>query len=178
MPIKSSDKVKTALGNHLGKEIKKKSAISEASMFASPLEFFVVEKPQSYTQRSGEIMFKSSPFGFAKQVMGGLSPEMVHGFYLSEDEASRIAEDLVKKVMEAAQALEEKKADVTGKLDKTIHKLQKEINRHMNEASKDPVAADKHHSMAERKMQMIKALREKHKMVESSKKELPKKDEE
>lgn len=199
MPFKSKAQMKAAFGGHLGKamqkkapewaektkdikhlpkHVKKEGAVNEASMFASPLEFYVVEKPQSYTERSGEIMFKSSPFGFAKQVMGGLSPEMVHGFYLSEDEASRVAEDLVKKVMEAAQALEEKKADVTGKLDKTIHKLQKEINRHMNEASKDPVAADKHHSMAERKMQMIKALREKHKMVESSKKELPKKDEE
>lgn len=199
MPFKSQAQMKAAFGGHLGQAMKKKApewaektkdikhlpkhakqegAVNEAPMLANPLEFFVVEKPRDYTERSGEIVFKSSPFGFARQVMGGLRPEDVHGFYLSEDEAFKVAEDLVKKMTEAAQALEKKKEDVTGKLDKTISKLQKEINMHMNEAGKDHTVADKHHADAEKKMQIIKALREKYKMVESSKKEIEPKVEE
>ena len=47
----------------------------------------------------------------------------------------------------------------------------------MNEASEKPEEADMHHELAQRKMNVIKGLRDKHKAVKAAKKELPKQEE-
>jgi hypothetical protein len=43
----------------------------------------------------------------------------------------------------------------------------------MKDATDIPEMSEKHHELAERKMGMIRNLREKHKMVKSAKKQLP-----
>ena len=48
----------------------------------------------------------------------------------------------------------------------------------MKEAAENPELTDKHHELAERKMASIRDLRNKHKVITASKKELPKKEEE
>lgn len=146
--------------------------------FANNIEFWVVEKPKSPTENPQMLVHKADPFMFARQVIGGFRPEEVFGFFLDEEEADNAAHDLVQSVFETAKALEEKKEQVLGKLDKHIGRLQREINQHMKEASEDPDNADSHHQMAETKMNTIKELRGKHKMVGASKKELIKPEEE
>ena len=48
----------------------------------------------------------------------------------------------------------------------------------MKEATERPELAEGHHQLAERKMGIIRNLRDKHKTVKAAKKELPKKEEE
>jgi hypothetical protein len=43
----------------------------------------------------------------------------------------------------------------------------------MKDATDLPEMSEKHHDLAERKMAMIKGLRDKHKMVKAAKKQLP-----
>lgn len=148
------------------------------SKFESELEFYVVEHPESPTENPQMLVHKSDPFMFARQVIGGLRPEQVYGFYLDENDAINAAHDLVDAVYESAKNLETKKDTVIEKLNKHINKLQKEINMHMKSASDNPQEADQHHTMAERKMAMIKEMRNKHKMVEAAKQQLPEKNKE
>lgn len=168
----------------LPQHVKKEEGVEEAiikepkPIFANTVDFWVVEKPKSPTENPQMLVHKADPFMFARQVIGGFRPEEVHGFYTDEDEATNAAHDLVKAVFESAKALEEKKEEVTSKLEKYISKLQTEINKHMKAAGDNPEEADSHHAMAERKMAMIKELRGKSKMVEASKKQLVKKEEE
>jgi hypothetical protein len=167
----------------LPQHVKKDESVEEIitkepkPVLANTVEFWVVEKPKSPTENPLMLVHKADPFMFARQVMGGFRPEEVHGFYTDEDEATNAAHDLVSAVFETAKALEEKKEEVTSKLEKYISKLQTEINKHMKAAGDNPEEADKHHSMAERKMAMIKELRGKYKMVEAAKKELTKPEE-
>jgi hypothetical protein len=167
----------------LPQHVKKEEGVEEIitkepkPIFDSTVEFWVVEKPKSPTENPQMLVHKADPFMFARQVMGGFRPEEVHGFYTDEDEATNAAHDLVQAVFESAKALEEKKEEVTTKLEKHISRLQKEINQHMKAAGDNPMEADNHHSMAERKMAMIKELRSKCKMVEAAKKQLTKKEE-
>ena len=74
--------------------------------------------------------------------------------------------------------LEKKKDTIIEKISKRIHFLQKEINNHMKSANERPEESDTHHMLAEKKMGVIRNLRDKHKMIKASKKELPKKDKE
>lgn len=195
MPFKSKAQMGAAFGGHLGPEMKKKAKswahktpniedlpqhvkkedMNEIRLSKIPnnIEFFVVEKPMSPSENPQMLVHKSDPFTFARQVIGGLREDQVYGFFLDEEEADNAAHDLVDAVYESAKNLEMKKETVLEKLNKHINRLQKEINGHMKSASDLPEEADKHHMMAERKMQMIKAMREKHKMVEAAKKELP-----
>lgn len=194
MSFKSKAQMGAAFGGHLGPEMKRKAPewasktrniedlpqhVDEAKLvkFKNNVPFFVVEKPKSPTENPSMLVFKSDPFMFAKQVIAGLTPDEVFGFFLDEDEAFSVAHDLVSSAFESAKSLEEKKEVVLGKLDKHINRLQREINQHMKEASVDPDAADRHHQMAEMKMSTIKELRNKHKMVGASKKELIKPEE-
>jgi hypothetical protein len=194
MPSKSKARISESMGSHLGPRMEKRAPqfarqtpnigemspnVDDAKLvkFENNVPFFVVEKPKSPTENPSMLVFKSDPFMFAKQVIAGLTPEEVYGFFLDEDEAFSIAHDLVSSAFESAKSLEEKKEAVLGKLDKHINKLQREINQHMKEASVDPDAADRHHQMAEMKMSTIKELRNKHKMVGASKKELIKPEE-
>lgn len=143
------------------------------SNFENNVVFWVVEKPQSPTENPMMLVHQSDPFTFARQVIGGIREDEVYGFFLDEDEALSAAHDLVDAVYESARNLEMKKETVLEKLNKHINKLQKEINQHMKMANESPTEADNHHMMAEKKMHMIKSMRDKHKMVEAAKQQLP-----
>lgn len=152
--------------------------LSEKSpALANTVEFWVVEQPRTPTDNPTELVHKADPIMFGHQMIGGLTPDIIYGFYMDEDEALNAAHDLVSSVFEAAKSLEEKKETVLSKLDKHISRLQREVNQHMREAGDNPEEADRHHEMAERKMAIIKELRGKHKMVGASKKELIKPEE-
>lgn len=132
------------------------------------LEFWVVEKATRPSEAPTDMVFKSDPIHFAKQIMAGLDPANVLGFYLDENEAMDAAHDEVSSVFEAAKSLEEKKHEVASKIEETIKKLQKEVNRCMEEG-KD--------GKAQQIIQKIAELRSKHQMVEASKKEIEKEEE-
>lgn len=160
----------------------KKESVKESITMEKPMEeapmmeaqitdnitFWVVEKPKSPTDDPMELYFETDPLGFANQIMGGLMPEELLGFYANEDEASNAAHDQVTAVMEAAKQLEEKKHMAASKIQETIKKLQKEVNRCMEEGDD---------MKAQEKLQRIAELRSKHQMVEASKKEIEKSEE-
>jgi len=100
----------------------------------------------------------------------GLAPDQIVGFYLDEAEAGEKARLLLDGMYDTARNLEEKKEEVSGKLQKAIDKLQKKAEQHMKMVKKDPDNADMHHEEAEKAMARIKTLRKTHKDVESSKK--------
>jgi hypothetical protein len=47
------------------------------------------------------------------------------------------------------------------------------MNSHMKEATEKPELSEAHHAQAERKMNIIKGLRDKHKAIKATKKDLP-----
>lgn len=136
------------------------------------IQFWVVMKPTSYESTVQDIMAPADPFQFCEMHKNGLAPNQVAGFFTDEAEASKKAEGMLNTLYEAAKALEEKKGEVSGKLQKTIDALQKKAEEHMKMVKKEPENADKHHEQAEKAMARIKELRGKHKMVEESKKEV------
>ncbi len=147
------------------KESVEEGALTEGAL-ANNFTFWVVEKPETPTQEPSELFFETDPIGFANQVAGGLMPENISGFYLSEEEASEAAHDEVVAVFEAAKALEEKKMAVTTKIEETIKNLQKEVNRCMEEGLDEK---------AQMYLQKISELRSKSQMVEASKKPIEEK---
>ena len=140
---------------------------SEAPHLLQNLEFWVVEKATRPSEAPTDMVFKSDPIHFAKQIMAGLDPANVLGFYLDENEAMDVAHDEVSSVFEAAKSLEEKKHMTTSKIEETIKELQKEVNRCM-EAGKD--------QRAQQVIQKIAELRSKHQMIEASKKPIEEKE--
>lgn len=136
------------------------------------ITFWVVEKSKDPMDDPMQLFFETDPIGFANQIRGGLLPEEIEGFYLTEDEANSAAHDQVTAVYERAKGLEEKKVTVSTKLQKKIDKLQREVNSHLKAAKDDPDNADTHQTKAEEVLAKIRDLRGKHKMVDSSKKEL------
>lgn len=135
-------------------------------------KIFVVMKPTPGVT-SAEIVHPTHAFG-----VGQYDPQSVHGVYNDEEEANIVAEAACNELYKRLTELEKKKDHVIEKLDSHILKLQKEINAHMKEATEKPEESEMHHQLAEKKMNIIKGLRTKHKMVRSSKKDLPKKEEE
>ena len=135
-------------------------------------DIFVVLRPNPESSPE-DLVHKTHAFG-----MGQFEPQGVHGVYNDENEANLVAEAACTELRKHLEEVEGKKHTVVEKIDKIISKLQKEINTHMKEASEMPESADKAHELAERKMTTIKGLRERRKMVEASKKELIKKEEE
>lgn len=135
-------------------------------------KMFVVLKP-SPEATPADIVHQTHAFG-----MGQFDPHTVHGVYADKDEADLVAEAVCTELYKHLSQVETKKDTVMEKINKHIARLQKEINGHMKEATEIPEMSEKHHELAERKMYTIRGLREKHKMVKSAKKELPKKDEE
>jgi hypothetical protein len=105
-----------------------------------------------------------------------MAENQIHGYYSTQEEAMKVANTLLTDKMASQKSLEEKKSQVVDKIDKVIAKLQKEINDHMKMTTEAPEEADKYHSMAETKMSKIKELREKHKAVAASKKQLQEKE--
>lgn len=155
----------------------KESNIVEAKVnLANNIEFYVVEKSKRPDDNPMELMYKADPLYFANQIRGGLLPEDIQGFYLSEDEALDAAHDQVAAVFEAAKRLEEKKHKVTDKIQKKISTLQKQMDAHLKAAKSDPAAADDHEAKAEAILSDIKELRAKHGLVEKSKTALPEKE--
>lgn len=134
-------------------------------------DIYVVLKPNPESTAE-DILHKTHAFG-VKQ----FDPQTVHGIYNSEGEASLVAEGAVKELHKHLTEVEKKKDEVLEKIAKHIHRLQKEINEHMKSANARPEEDETHHVLAQRKMDIIKNLRDKHKAVKSSKRELPKKDE-
>ena len=132
-------------------------------------DIFVVLKPKADSEPEN-IIQKTHAFG-----MGHINPMGVHGVYGEEDEATLEAESAIREHRKKLNKLEEKKAQVVNKLNKHISKLHKEVKHHLEEAIKTPDIAESHHSQAKLKMERIKHLSEKRKMVENSKKPLPKK---
>lgn len=171
---------KIASTKHKGKpkHVKKKKLkegiepIEEAAGLASNIEFWVVEKAMSPQDNPLDLYYKSSPLSFGNQMIGGLLSQQIYGFYSDETAAENAAHDQVEAVVEAAKNLEEKKMQVTSKIEEVIKKMQKEINSCLEEGSDESMLK------AETMMQKIKELRMKGKVVEASKKpvEEPKED--
>lgn len=156
---------------------KLKSKISEESApISQNMEFFVVEKPQTPEDDPMQLAYKSDPISFGRQMMGGLMPQQIHGFYSTEDEALNASHDLVQSVYEAATALEAKKGKVSSKMQKVMEKLEKEVSKNLKLAKESPHQAEEFHLKAEQLMEKIKNLRYKHKIVEKSKKTILDKD--
>lgn len=128
---------------------------------------FVVLKPGPESMPH-DIVHQTHAFG-----MGQFDPQSVHGVYTEKDEANLVAEAACTELRKHLGEVEKKKDTVLEKIEKHINRLQKEINGHMKEATEIPEMSEKHHSLAERKMGMIKSLREKHRMVKAAKKQLP-----
>ncbi len=164
------------LPKHIKESVEEGEMIDEAMGYTDNVYFWMVQKPESDGADPQELVYPGDeqgeqgmdPFTFAKIVMGGLTPSQVYGFYSSKDEALNAAHDIVVAVNEAAKTLEEKKHTVTSKIEETIKKLQKEVNRCMEEG-KD--------QKAQQIIQRIAELRSKHQMVEASKKEIEKEEE-
>mgnify|MGYP003350255030 CR=1 FL=1 len=97
--------------------------------------------------------------------------------YNNEEEANLVAEAACNELHKHLSAVEKKKDRVLEEIDKHIARLQKEINAHMKEATERPELSEGHHQLAEKKMNAIRGLREKHKMIKASKKEVPAKPE-
>lgn len=171
MSKKELEKIASTKHKDKPKHVKKKKlkeSLEEAptSPVVDTVEFYVVERPKSPTENPLMLVHKADPFMFARQVMGGLRPEEVYGFYLDEDEAMSVAHDQVEAVMEAAKSLEEKKIQVTSKIEEVIKKMQKEINSCLEEGSDESMLK------AETMIEKIKELRMKGKVVEASKKQI------
>jgi hypothetical protein len=109
--------------------------------------------------------------------MNQVDPNMVHGVYQDEKQANGMAETAVNALQEHLEEMEMKKNTVTEKIAERIKMLQQEINQHLEEASmEEGVDPDQLHMSAEAKMNEIKALREKSKMVQASKKPIKQKE--
>jgi len=134
-------------------------------------KIFVVLKP--HPEASPEDMVQTThAFG-----MGQYDPQGIHGVYNDEEEANMVAESAHRQLHKHLAEVEKKKDHILGKISGHIDRLQKEVNSHMKEAAENPELTDKHHELAERKMASIRDLRNKHKVITASKKELPKKEE-
>lgn len=134
-------------------------------------KIFVVLKPTPESSPE-DLVHDTHAFG-----IGQFEPQGVHGVYNDENEANLVAEAACNELYKRLSKLEKKKDHVISELDKHIARLQKEINGHMKEATNNPELSEAHHLQAEKKMNIIRGLRERHKMVKAAKKELPPKDE-
>lgn len=129
---------------------------------------YVVLRPEPESMPAN-IVHQTDIFG-----AGQFDPHTVHGVYNDENEANLVAEAACNELRKHLEEVEKKKNTVVDKIDKHITRLQKEINQHMKEASELPEKADQSHALAEEKMQTIKSLREKRKIVEAAKKPVEK----
>jgi hypothetical protein len=130
-------------------------------------KMFVVLKPNPEVSPM-DLVQETHPFG-----MGQFDPQSVHGVYMDENEAKLVAEASINELYKHLAKVEKKKDHVLSELEKHVARLQKEINAHMKEATDRPELAEGHHQLAEKKMNMIKSLRDKHKTIKATKKELP-----
>jgi len=130
-------------------------------------KIFVVLKPSPQSSPE-DLVQHTHAFG-----MGQFEPQSVHGVYGDEEEANIVAEAATADLHKHLHKVEKKKDQVINEIEKHIARLQKEINDHMKEATDKPELSEAHHNQAERKMGMIKGLRDKHRAIKAVKKELP-----
>ena len=161
---------KASKGKKLPKKVTKEAMSKEEPL--DDIQFWVVITPTSPNSAVQNIMTSVNPFQFCELHKNGLAPDRVAGFYMDEVEAGKKAQQLIDDVRNTAQALEEKKEEVSSKLQKAIDALQKKAEEHMKMMKSEPENADKHHEQAEKAMARIKELRGKHTSVEKSKKPL------
>lgn len=128
---------------------------------------FVVLKPTPGISPA-DMVHPTHAFG-----MGQYDPQGVHGVYNDEEEANLVAESACNELHKHLTLVEKKKEQILEKITEKIAGYQREINAHMKQATENPELAEKHHQLAERKMQAIGALRGKHRMVKEAKKEVP-----
>lgn len=133
-------------------------------------KMYVVLKPSAHSSME-DLVHETHTFG-----MGQFDPQGVHGVYTDMDEANLVAEAALTELIKHLNKVEKKKDQVLSEIEKHVARLQKEINAHMKEATDNPELSEGHHQLAERKMNMIKGLREKHKAVKATKKEVPQKE--
>jgi hypothetical protein len=130
-------------------------------------KIFVVLKPTAGTSHE-DLVQETHAFG-----MGQFDPMAVHGVYGNVEEANLVAEAATVNLHKHLAKIEKKKDHVMNEIEKHIARLQKEINVHMKEATDAPELSEGHHGLAEKKMNMIKGLRDKHKAIKAAKKEVP-----
>lgn len=128
---------------------------------------FVVLKPSPESSPE-DMVHETHCFG-----TGQFDPQSVHGIYSDGEEANLVAEGAIGDLHKHLHKVEKKKDHVLGQIDKHVSRLQKEINSHMKEATENPELSEAHHDQATRKMNVIKGLRDKHKAIKATKKELP-----
>jgi hypothetical protein len=198
MPFKSQAQQRAAFGGHLGPEMKRKAPeFAHATPNISKLPQHVREEGmemgqepqmQSWDHPGCEdkigkvfVVLKPSPESSPENLVhdthafgiGQFEPSSVHGLYADKNEANLVAEAAQADLHTHLRKVEKKKDQVLDEITKHINKLQKAVNGHMTEASEKPEEADMHHELAQRKMNIIKGLRDKHKAVKATKKELP-----
>lgn len=139
------------------------------------VEFWGVKRSTDPMDDPGKLTFKSDPVSFGNDLRGGVLPQDIHGFYLSEEEALRVAEGLVQATYESARTLEAKKNTVTEKIQKKINELQRQVDEYLRAAKSDPDNADAHQTRAEEVLTRIREYRAKHGVVEKAKRPLEEK---
>lgn len=202
MPFRSKAQADAAFGGYLGPEMQKKASqwahetpnMSKLPAHVRGEDMNMMQEPQVQSwehpgcdDKIGDIYVvlkpspESSPEDLVHQThafgMGQFEPQSVHGVFGDEEEANLVAEAACNELYKHLSGVEKKKDKVLSEIEKHVSRLQKEINAHMKEATERPELAEGHHQLAEKKMNIIKGLREKHKMIKASKKELPVKDE-
>lgn len=132
-------------------------------------QIFVVLKPTPEASPE-DLVHQTHAFG-----MSQFNPASVQGVYSESDEANIVAEAACNEMHKHLRMVEAKKNEIMSKIDENIARLQKEINAHMKEATERPELSERHHGLAQRKMATIGELRNKHKVVKESRKQLSKK---
>ena len=156
----------------LKKLVENENLIETPLTLSNNVDIWVVTKSQDPMCDPVKLCTKTDPVGFSNQVRDGLLPQDVLGFYSNEEEATSAAQKQVNSVFETASTLEQKKIKVTDKIQKKINKLQREVSAHLKASRVEPDNADSHEQKAEECLSKIKELRGKFKMVETSKQEL------
>jgi hypothetical protein len=157
--------------------VKKEGQVNEyAPDYGGDIDFYIVLDPEQLENEASSanlLVRNSDPIAFAKDWgRGAIEFSEIYGFYYDKEEAMKVAEELLDTLYETAKKLEEKKGEVTDKLQKRIDVLHKEAEHHMKMAKKEPENAEKHRELVKALMDTIKDLQGKHKAVEESKKVL------
>jgi hypothetical protein len=180
--VGETEGTKTALNKYLAalhiadKKTAKKESIKESAdqpvkevqrpeMVDEVGSFWVVTRPNQQSTME-DVVFESSVLHFANQIRGGLYEDEVIGLYKDEAKAVKTADQLIAGIQNKLKEIENKKVAVTSKIEETIKKLQKEVNRCMEEGDD---------AGAQQRLQKISELRSKSQMVEASKKPIEEK---
>jgi hypothetical protein len=120
-------------------------------------DIFVVMKPGP-EDTPEKLVQPTHAFG-----MQQFDPMQVHGVYNDQEEANMVAEAACNELYKHMKEVEDKKHSITEKIGRMIKEMQKQVNRHMQEGNEGG---------AQETLQKISSLRERHKMVQASKKEI------